>query len=423
MSESPLRLLRLRNFAFLWAGAVASAAGSSIGYVVLIWLVYAATKSPLAIALLGVVEFLPAALLGLFAGAAVDRFDRRRLMVLCDAARSLLLGGLAAWVLYFGANVAIALAVAFVVSGLGTLFRPASGALLPRLVGNRELTDANGLLESGGSAASFLGGPVGGFLVVAFGTAAGLAVNSLTYALAGTLLTLMVLPLATERRGTPSVRRETSLLTEAREGLRYLRSQRGLLYLTLSGMGSNFFISVFAGFEVFYVTERLHLNAAALGILLAANTAGFALGAMFPARLPTFRAPGTWTAVSWGGAGLCIVGVALSTSLLPAVVFVLASATLSSFGNVVIQAATQRVVPDRLVGRVLATSEAASYAMIPLGQIAGGLTLLHFGVVLSYLAAGVGSSLAAFLLLFSSAVRGWAREGPLARPASGEPSS
>ena len=68
-SGSPTRVLRHVNFRRLWVGSVASAAGASIGSIVIVWLVYNATHSPIAITLLGVFQFLPTLLFGLLAGA------------------------------------------------------------------------------------------------------------------------------------------------------------------------------------------------------------------------------------------------------------------------------------------------------------------------------------------------------------------
>ncbi|MDE1837357.1 MAG: MFS transporter [Euryarchaeota archaeon] len=399
-----------RNFALLCSGSIGSSLGNAVGYVVLTWLVYSATRSPLAIALLGVVEFLPSALFGILGGALVDRFDRRRLMVACDLGRFAILGALAADVLVRGSNVVLVLAAAFAVSGLGTLFRPARNALLPRLVRSERLTDATGLLESSGTASSFVGSPLGGALVVLLGALLGLALllNALTFLVSAALLTWMVLPRRREAPASPPEMR-ASLLAEAREGLRFLRSQTALLAITISALVANFFLAMYNGFEIFYVTQQLHLTVAVFGVLLAANTAGFAIGPLLPGRVGTDRAPGVWFAVATGCAGLSVVVLGLTAYLPLAVALALLFAILQSFAGTCALSAEQRTVPEKVMGRYFATSEAGAFAMIPVGQIAGGFAVLLLGVGHTYVLAGVGGAFASFALLAIPSVRNWAR--------------
>ena len=116
-SSSPLRVLRHRSFRRLWIGSLTSAAGTAVGGIILTWLVYSATHSPLAISLLGIVQFLPTLGFGLVAGALIDRLDRRRLMMSCDVARAICFAGLALFVLLYGVDLAVLIGAVFVDGG------------------------------------------------------------------------------------------------------------------------------------------------------------------------------------------------------------------------------------------------------------------------------------------------------------------
>ncbi len=245
-SRSPTRVLRHPNFRLLWMGSVASAAGASIGSIVVVWLVYYATRSPIAISLLGIVQFLPTLFFGLVAGALIDRWDRRRLMVACDVARAVCFGALALYVLFYGATTAVLIGVVFAVAVFSTAFRPATNATIPRILPPSDLTDGNGLLQGGSTIASFIGSPIGGVLVVTVGAVLGLAVNALTFAVSGAMIFLMVIPAARKSPSEGPATR-TSLLSEVGDGLRYLRSQRALLNITITAMGANFFLSIWGG--------------------------------------------------------------------------------------------------------------------------------------------------------------------------------
>lgn len=408
-SQSPTRVLRHTNFRLLWIGSVTSAAGGSIGTIVIIWLVYNATHSPIAISLLGIVQFLPTLLFGLLAGALIDRWDRRRLMLSCDVARALCFGALALFVLFYGPSTVVLIGAVFAVSVFSTVFRPATNATIPRILPESDRADGNGLLQGGSTIASFIGSPIGGVLVVTLGAAVGLAINALTFAISASMIFLMVIPTA-RRASVEAPSAKSSLLSEVGEGLRFLRSQSALLIITITAMGANFFLSIWGGFTVIYVAVQLHQGATGFGVIVAANTAGFAIGALLPGRLHTARAPGVWLPATWGLVGFFIIGLAFTTSLPIAVVLTLLGGTLLSIGNTTWLTGVQKSVPDEYLGRYFATDEAGSFAMIPAGVAVGGVLVLLIGISRSYLFAGAGAALINLVLLFSPAVRRWGRE-------------
>ncbi len=392
-----------------------SALGAAVGTIIITWLVYSATRSPIAISLLGIVQFLPTLAFGLLAGALVDRLDRRRLMLGCDLARAVSFGALAAYVLVYGADTVVLLVTVFVVAAFGTLFRPATNASVPRILAGDDVTEANGLLQGGATIAQFVGSPLGGLFVVTIGSVAGLAFNALTFAISGSLIFLMVIPAGAPRpAGGPA--KAPSLLREVGEGLAYLRSQSALLFITLTAMVGNFFLSIWGGFTVIYTTEWLHQGAAGFGLLVAATTGGFAVGAVLPSRLHTDRAPGLVLPFTWGIVGLFIVGLAFTTSLSVAIVLEFLGGALLSIGNTTWLSGVQRTVPDAYLGRFFATDEAGSYAMIPAALAVGGVLILYLGISLTFILAGVGALLSNLILITSPDVWRWGRTGSAIAP-------
>jgi MFS family permease len=401
-------VLRRANFLRLWVGSVTSAAGAAVGGLIITWLVYTATHSPLTISLLGIVQFLPTLAFGLIAGALIDRLDRRRLMVTCDAARAVCFGTLAVVVVVLGADTALLLVVVFLVATFSTIFRPATNATVPRILPPEEISDGNGLLQGGTTIAQFVGSPMGGLLLITLGAAVGLAINALTFAISGALILLMVIP---SRDSPTKARAESrpSLLHEVSEGLRYLRSQRALLIITFASMGANFFLSIWGGFTVIYVAVQLHQGAAGFGGITAATTAGFAIGALLPGRLRTDHAPGIWVTSAWGSVGLFIIALAFTTNLVAAIGLEFAAGLLLSLGNTTWLSTVQRTVPDEYLGRYFATDEAGSFAMIPAALAVGGVLVLLIGISRAFLLAGVGALVPGIGLLLSSQVRQWGR--------------
>lgn len=407
-TENPIRVLGYRNYRLLWVGSIVSSLGTAVGNVVLTWVVFTASHSPLYVALLGVVGFLPSVLFGLIAGALVDRVDRRRLMIACDVARFVTLGGLAVYTLAFGVSLVALLGAALIVATFSTIFRPATNAIIPRFVPETDLTDSNGLLMAGTTVAGFVGSPLGGLLVITIGVVGGLVANALTFGFSGAMIFLMIIPAIAPKESTPGGP-PTSLLSEVRQGMRYLRSQKPLLFITLSGMVANFFLALFFAFVVIYASVQLHQGAAGFGILLAAGAAGWGIGAILPGRIGTDQAPALWYAGAWTMAGLMIIAIGLVRDLTSASLLSLAFGTLGGMGNTTFFAAVQREVPSHLLGRYFATDEAGSFAMIPAGQVIGGILILSIGVGATYIFAGIGAFICSGLLLFVPSVRAWGR--------------
>ncbi len=411
VAHSPLRPFRKPNFARLWVGSVLSAAGASVGSIIVVWLVYETTLSPLAISLLGIVQFLPTLAFGLLAGALIDRWDRRRLMLACDLARSICFGALALYVLAFGVSVAVLIGAVFIVATFSTVFRPATNAAIPRILDRAEVVDGNGLLQGGSTVAQFVGSPLGGLILLTLGAAVGLAFNALTFAVSGLMIFLMVIP-AGARPAMGAGEPKKSLLNDVFDGLRYLRSQRALLIITATSMASNFFLTIWGSFTVIYVAEHLHQGAEGFAILVAANTAGFAIGSILPGRLHTERAPGLWLPATWGLAGFLVIGLAWTSSLAVAAGLSVIAGTLLSVGNTTWLSGVQRSVPDEFLGRCFATDEAGSFAMIPAGIAIGGVLVLVAGIAFTYVLAGAGALIFTLPLILSPSVRQWGRASP-----------
>ena len=403
---SPFILFRKPNFLRLWLGSVTSAAGTAVGSLILIWLVYVVTRSPLTISLLGIVQFLPTVAFGLLAGALIDRWDRRRLMIACDAARCVCFGVLALYVLVVGVNTAVLIGIVFVVATFSTIFRPAANAAIPRILGAAEMTDGNGLLQGGSTAAQFVGSPVGGLLLVTAGATVGLALNALTFAVSGVLIFMMVIPSPPRAPALPAPSKG-SLLGEIRAGLGFLRSQRALLVITLTAMVGNFFLTIWGGFLVFYVAGHLHAGATDFAILVASGTGGFALGSVLPGRLHTDRSPGLWLLPTWGTAGIFVVGLAAVSSLGAAIALEVAASTCLSIVNTTWLTGVQRTVPDEFLGRYFATDEAGSFAMVPAAMAVGGVLVLLWGIEWTFVFAGVGAVVSGIPMFLSTDVKGW----------------
>lgn len=406
-----LHLLQNRNFRLFLVGSSASVTGVYAGNVVIEWLIStsnAASQAAVLLAALGILEFVPNLTLGIFAGAWADRYDRRRLMVGAQLARAGIFAGLTVLVVREGFNPIEVLGAVLALSAMGTVFGPASGAYLPRLIGAADLTSANGLLESLSTLSGFVGSPLAGGLVFLLGVGVGFLTNSVLFAASALAFAMMALPLLPSATRAPTPTAGPSQLAQVRDGLRFLRQQTALLVFAVGGMAVNFF-TFYLVFIVLYTRSFLHAGADVFGLLLGANSVGYAAGALLAPRLKVEQAPGLWVAIAWGLCGLPILALVLVPSTPVAVAALAAEGLLGSFVAVTFNATVQRTVPDHLLGRFFAIDSTLSYAMIPVGLAIGGFLVVTRGVGVAFLVAGSGLLVAGLSLLLSRSVRAWGR--------------
>ena len=392
------------SFRRLWVANLLSTSGTVIGNTALLWLVFTRTHNPLAISLMGVAGFLPAILFGVFAGALADRYDRRRLMIVADLSRAACVAAIPISWWLIGFSLLLLLAVVFVLEGFSALFRPAANALLPTLVSPDEVDAATAYMQGGNSIAVAVGSGAAGLLIVAVGVVAGLAYNSATFVVSALLISLLVVS-GPSGRTAESGRVNRSIGADIREGMRFLRGQRGLLLGTVAATFINFFMTMVVQFLVIYATAGLELGAAGFGFLIASFSLGFLLGALAASRLHLGRRLGKTLAVTCIATGAVISGLAYPT--FPEVALFLLGSMGALLGLLVttFYASVQRIVPNELLGRYFSLDEVGSLTAVPIAQVAGGLFILAIGVRETYLIAGLGMAVVGLAVLASPSLR------------------
>ncbi|MFD5082481.1 MFS transporter [Kitasatospora sp. NPDC058406] len=370
-------LLARRDFRLLWAGESISKLGSGVTAVALpLVAVVSLGAGPLAAGLLSAAVWLPWLVIGLPAGVWVGRWSRRAVLVRCNLASALLYASVPAAGWLGVLTLTQLLVVALLAGTAAVFFGAAYQAYLPELVRPEELTEGNAKLQSSASAAQVAGPGVAGLTVQAFGAAAGLLVDAVSFLAAAALLLLI--------RGAPGRRREraggpapgASLGGQVREGLAFVRRDPYLRALLRYGAAANFALAGYQAVAVLFLLDEVGADPATIGRLAAAAAFGGVLGAALA------RPVGRWFGTARG------VRFVLSAAtpfglLLPAagsgpgvLLYALGSAVMVAavvLANVVFGSFRQAYAPPALLSRVLATASVANHATIPLGALAGGV--------------------------------------------------
>ncbi|QWP77561.1 MFS transporter [Lysobacter sp. K5869] len=360
------RLALSRSFVLLWIGQMLSGIGSRLSSFALGLWVLRTTGSTTQFAITFIVTALPAIFAAPLAGALVDRWDRRRILMTCEVLSALLMGSLvlllslghlAVWHVY---------AVAAMTSLLDSFRNPAFLASVPRLVAPDQLPRANGLVHSGEAAASIAGPLLAGFLVATLDFRGVLLIDASTFVIGLITLSLIAIPRA---EPAPDEERQ-SPWREAQIGWRYVRDQPGLLGL-LKVYGYNHF--VFAVASVLIAPLLLSFTTAQwVGVQYATSGAGLLLGGLAMTLTGGLkkRIDGVLVFSMIGGVFLAAHGVYPAFALVVVCGFVLFTMlpAIDASNN----SLWQSKVPAQLQGRCFAIQELVLNAAMAVGYCLAG---------------------------------------------------
>jgi MFS family permease len=371
------------DFSRIFAATAVSNLGDGIREAAFPLLAATMTRDPLLVAGVVAAGRAPWLLLTLVSGAIVDRVDRRRLMWRVDIFRAIVMAVLAASVLSGAASLSILYVCAFLLGTAETLFDNAAHAILPSVVGRENLERANGRLESAMMVSNDFAGPPVGALLFAFAAALPLAADAASFALASILVFSI-----RSRPETVVVLDRRSLRADIAEGVRWLRGNPVLRSLSLTAAAVNLLVHGTWAIFVLYSLQVVGTGRIGFGVLVSAFALGGVLGGLFAPRI-SLRGPGRaiTTAILLAAGSELVMGLFPHGLVIAGMLVLLGFA--GALWNVVTTSLRQRLVPDRLLGRVNSAHRMLSWGSIPLGALLGGLLARSFGLRAPFLFAAV----------------------------------
>jgi predicted MFS family arabinose efflux permease len=406
-----LRPLRVRDFALLWIGMTVSYLGDGVYLIAIAWQTYDLSNSPASLAAVGIAWSLPQVALLLASGVLSDRLDRRHLMIAGDVIRGVAIATIGILSLT-DALTMTSLIVLVVVYGSGqALFSPAFTSIVPTIVPDDLLVEANSLGQFVRPVTWTLLGPLlGGLLVASVGTGWAFVVDASTFAFSAVMILLMRTrpdPASDEERATP--------WEDLKEGLRYVRRTTWLWVGMLAGTVS--LLATWGPWEVlvpYVVRNQLDGSAAALGLVFGAGGVGAVTVALTfgqRGRLP--RRAMTVLYLTWAVGMLMTAGFALVSEVWQAAAVAFVSESCITALIVIWYTLLQRLVPSHLLGRVSSLDWMISIAGVPLSFAVVGPAADVFGVDATLIAAGVLGFAATVTFMFLPGARGPERDGSL----------
>ena len=360
-----------RDFQIFWLAQAISRFGDPITLIALATVSYQITNSALLTALAVVIATVPTAVFGFVAGAVGDALGHRRALLVSDVARVILVGAIPI-LLGSGAPLVSAYVLVFFAAIFTAVFNPARMAIVPQLVSADRLGSANSAIASTDRVVEILGALAAGFLVASIGRAA-FYVDAATFAISATLIRTISTHGASRRMSL------SSLLRDAGDGLRFIFDSPVLRPNTLFSLVTQLAAPVSNGLTPVFLVRRFAngdsaFGAALFGVAEAAVAAGaVTAGLMLPDYMGRFR-KGRLLVAGFAGYGSLLILLALTPSLLPALViffFIGAVNVVYFVPNVTI---SQEVTPPAMRARVFGARIALlNLSWLPVIVITGAL--------------------------------------------------
>ena len=386
-----VRLALNGSFSALWVGQVISLFGDRINQLALIAFVFEITDSPVAVAITFIVSTIPNLIFSPVAGALVDRWEHKQVLVVSDLLRAALVLLIPVAVLI---NVWLAYPLVFAITTVSIFFRPARIAILPRIVDEEDLLSANSAMWVGETIADVINYPIAGLFVVFLASSLPLAFwfDAVTYLGSAVLLaTIVVPPMVRRVRGTAGGDQavegddtgKRSIRRDLRVGWEFLRHETVLLANTLQGTVGQFAVGVFtvssivlareitkAPGDEYRATYAFMETAIGVGNLVG----GFALG-LITTRVQKGRL--IIAAYVAFGALVFLVGNASSVYVVLGLLFGVGVANMAFI--IPSQTLFQERTPPELMGRVVSFRFAVVFGGMSIAMAVGGLLTASFG--------------------------------------------
>ena len=360
-------IFRNLNFFSIWIGQTISVVGDFLYIIALMWWVLEKTGSTAAMATVAICSSLPAIILGPFAGTYVDRVDKRRLLILMDLGRGVLIT--VPGVLYFLNQLQVwhIFVIAAFLSSMSTFFNPALASFLPVIVNKEQLVQANSISQMSSNLSGIIGPALGGALVALFGAGTVMFLDALSFFVSGIAIFLVRVKV---EQVFPSEARKR-FLQELLDGLNFIRKESGILGLVVLFSILNFFVAPVGVLIPLMVKKIFKMGAEGFGVLGSSISVGMVLGSLFLGMIGGVRRKGTFIMIGIVVAGSFLALFGVSESFWTSIFLLGGCGFGFSFANILVPVVFQSKIPHEKQGRVFGT----------LGTISGGLRPISLALV------------------------------------------
>lgn len=362
-----------RDFMLLWSGQLVSVIGSGASQIVFPLLILAITNSPTAAGIAAALTLIPYLVFGLPAGALIDRWDRKRVMIYCDTGRALVLASIPIALAFNALTIWQIYIASFLEGTLFVFFNIAQVAAVTRVVPKAQLAQAVSQNDAAFSTANLLAPSIGTFLYQTFGRAFPFLLDSASYVVSVVSLFFIKTNLQTARKAEPM-----HLWGDIREGLHWLWVRPLIRFMAFLTGGWNL-LAAGQTLMLIVLAKDIGSSDAAIGLIFSIAGIGGILGALVGGRIQRRISYGqairvtTWVAALLFPVFLLAPNV-IVMGILMGIVFLA-----GSIYNVVQYSYRISLIPDELQGRVNSSFRLIAIGLQPVGAAVGGVLIEQLG--------------------------------------------
>ncbi|BCB03610.1 MFS transporter [Bacillus sp. KH172YL63] len=376
-------------------GNLISFFGDQIYLIAIPLLVLALTGSPVSMGIVAALERLPI-LLQPFAGILSDTYKRKRLLLICDAGRSVLVGGIGILFILGMLEMWIVYPVVFGIGCLSQIYNTSQFASIPGLVKKKDLQAVNALNSGAFNLALFLAPGVGGLIISVFNPGYALLVNSFSF------LVSFAAILSLQMKGEKKASSGLSIWRDMGEGFKFVVHTKPILYTNLAMVSSVFGTTLFLTLLVYHLKDTVNVDPVHIGWLISIGGVGAVTGAFTSTMIRKRFSYRRILFISSFIGGMSIVCFGLADSYYWLMVMNAVGTFTAALMSPCIITIRQTLTPDRLLGRVQATSRLLTWMLMPLAAFLAGILAETIGTNTTIILAGTISTLASFPYLHRS---------------------
>ena len=381
------------DFLILWTGQTISTLGTTIDQLAYPLLILFITNSPFQAGIGTAFFTLPSFIFGLFAGALVDRWDRKKIAIICDIVRFIATASIPILAVFGYLNVFYIYLSAFIEGTCGVFFYAAITSAYPLVVGKEKLPEALSQNETSNSVASLIGPTIGGFLYQVIGKTIPYVADAVSYLIS--VISLLFIKVDFQEKKEIH---KKDLEKEIKEGIMWIWKHpiiRTVSLLTaggaLVGSGQNLVIIL--------VAKNNHISTTAIGIIFSIGAIGSILGALFAGQIP--KAIKLMTVIIYAR---WLMAIVLPLYLFAHTTLVLGIITALYFFagpvyGVLLSGYRIALTPDALQGRVNSTYRMITLGGYSLGGLLAGILLQYGGTTITII---IFSGILFFLAILAS---------------------
>jgi predicted MFS family arabinose efflux permease len=381
-----------RSFRWLVSATVVENAGDGIALAAGPLLVASQTRDPFLVSLALLSQYVPTLIFGILGGAAADRLNRKRMVIVVNLLRAVVLAGLVFTIVTGTVNIAVVLVALFIMGSAETLADSASSTLLPGLVARQDLGIANSRMQGAFLLTNQLVAPPIGAFLFAVGMAVPFVANAAAFVLSALLVSRVVASTRNEER------ERASFGSEMVEGVRWLIAHPAMRTLAITVFLFNVTYGAAWGVLVLYARKRLGMDEVGFGLITTAIAVGGVIGTFSYGRLERRFSLGDLMRVGLlieTGTHLVLAITTSSTvALAMFVVFGIHAFVWGTTATVI----RQRAVPDELLGRVGGVTRVAVIGGLVIGTPIGGAIASAYGITAPFWFGFMGSAILVVVL-------------------------